>query len=341
MRSTGYVFISLVLHALCVFALTLTPMNTLTPEKADTSIEVKMGEPAETPGTAQSDALPASMPAPAAVVEKAPAPAPAKTIAKVQPQPVPIAKEEPKPAPKPVPVPVKVAAAKPARKTVRAVPVIVDQTNSIDDPKVEDAAVVAEEAPAPAPAPVVEKPKKETPKVVPAAAVAKGTPVPAPKEKLIPVKESAPAGVEAADAETEAKSEDQQRTADPTPVVAGAAGGELPKGGASKEVAVSYLDLRQMNGNKTPVYPMQARLEKRQGQLELVYRVSKDGKVSDVQVSKSSGYKDLDSEAVRAISQFRYVPGQEGWARHPVSFNLKGEIVTLPSRLRGKGAQAD
>lgn len=166
------------------------------------------------------------------------------------------------------------------------------------------------------------------------------------EETLTPVKESAPAGVEAANLEdeTEAKSEDVQKTTDPAPVAVSTQAeeaGDLNKGGASKEGAISYLDLKQMPGNKAPQYPMQARLQKRQGQVELLYRVTKEGKVADVQVIKSSGSKDFDNEAVNAISQFRFVPGQEGWARHPVSFSLKGPVATMPSKLRGKGAQAD
>jgi protein TonB len=177
-----------------------------------------------------------------------------------------------------------------------------------------------------------------------------------PKEILMPVKDSAPDGVEAdtgaqdveqAPAETEAESADVQQAADPSPVAVATATpentqtGELTQGGASKEGAVSYLDLKQLPGNKSPNYPLKARLEKRQGNLELLYHVTKAGKVTDIQVAKSSGFKDLDDEAVRAIAQFKFVPGQEGWAKHPVSFSLKGAVSTMPSKLRGKGAAND
>jgi TonB family protein len=110
----------------------------------------------------------------------------------------------------------------------------------------------------------------------------------------------------------------------------------LGKGGATQAGAVEYTDLKQTNGNKPPVYPMAARLEKRQGQVELLYRVTKDGHVTEVSVAQSSGSQDLDQEAVRAISKFHFVPGQEGWAKHPVVFSLKGETAALPSRLRSK-----
>lgn len=111
-----------------------------------------------------------------------------------------------------------------------------------------------------------------------------------------------------------------------------AAGGV--KAGETKEGAVSYLDLKQTKGNKPPVYPFRARREARQGQVELIYRVTRDGRVTDVQIAKSSGHPDLDNEAVRAVKQFRFAPGQEGWASHPISFALKGEAEAAPSRLR-------
>jgi protein TonB len=98
-----------------------------------------------------------------------------------------------------------------------------------------------------------------------------------------------------------------------------------------------------MNGNKPPRYPLQARKEGREGEVDLLYRVTKEGGVADIQIVRSSGSQDLDQEAVRAIAKFRFVPGQEGWARHPVNFTLKGETAALPSRLRTKvgGAQSN
>ncbi|HMN68435.1 MAG TPA: TonB family protein, partial [Bdellovibrionales bacterium] len=106
--------------------------------------------------------------------------------------------------------------------------------------------------------------------------------------------------------------------------------GELGKGGATQEGAVTYTELKQVSDNKMPFYPIAARRERREGQLELLYRVTKEGTVADMQIAQSSGHKDLDQEAVRAISKFRFVPGQEGWARHPVSFALKGQEEALP-----------
>jgi protein TonB len=156
-----------------------------------------------------------------------------------------------------------------------------------------------------------------------------------------PVKENL-AGVEAmsADEETEATSQEiddsdeQIEGEQPGAAVEKSSTTEQAKGGAGQKGTVSYLDLKQMPGNKAPTYPMQARREGHQGQVELLYRVTKEGKVEGIQIAKSSGFKDLDQEAVKAVSTYRFVPGQEGWARHPINFELKGEAATLPSRLR-------
>lgn len=164
-----------------------------------------------------------------------------------------------------------------------------------------------------------------------------------------PVVDAAPAGVEASDENTEASGDDGKGE-DPTPAPAAAPAAtgksedsnsesELAHGGATKAGAISYLDLKQNPGNKSPMYPLIARREARQGQVELLYRVTKEGKVSDLQIVKSSGHKDLDLEAARAVAQFKFVPGQEGWARHPVAFSLKGMASQAPSKLRN--AQTD
>lgn len=176
-------------------------------------------------------------------------------------------------------------------------------------------------------APVVEDSKldpeiSEEPAVTPPAPVASGEP------EFVPVKESAPAGVEAGEEESSDTGSTEAQSSTPGD------DSELAHGGATKAGAVSYLDLKQSSGNKAPVYPMSARREARQGQVELVYRVTKEGKVADLQIAKSSGFKDLDLEAARAVALFKFVPGQEGWARHPVSFNLKGNSDQAPSKLR-------
>lgn len=100
----------------------------------------------------------------------------------------------------------------------------------------------------------------------------------------------------------------------------------------------SYLDLRQASGNRPPQYPLEARKMGLQGRVILKYFVTDKGSVQDVQVSESSGHKVLDDEALRAISSYRFYPGQEGWAEHPVKFSLSGLKSEIPSDL---GASAN
>lgn len=154
-----------------------------------------------------------------------------------------------------------------------------------------------------------------------------------PKPEMIPVKDMPPVGIEAAaDAETEAVSEDLDKTEDPSPVAVA----EVTGAGSNAGNARSYLDLKQYSGNPSPIYPMKARQEKRQGEVELVYRVTSQGTVSDLKILKSSGHADLDKAATDAISRYRFISGQEGWTKHPVVFSLKGPEETMPSRLRAQ-----
>jgi protein TonB len=159
--------------------------------------------------------------------------------------------------------------------------------------------------------------------------------------EFTPVKEQL-AGVEAANDEEKKPDTDaeapQAKAEDPAPAAAAEAAQGLGRGGENKGEAVNYLELKQFSGNKAPTYPMQARKDKRQGQVDLLYRVTTEGRVAEVQIAKSSGHADLDEAAVKAIAKYRFVPGQEGWAHHPVIFALKGEASELPSKLRSANA---
>ncbi len=95
----------------------------------------------------------------------------------------------------------------------------------------------------------------------------------------------------------------------------------------------SYLGLKQVEGNRPPKYPLEAREQGLQGRVLLNYFVTDDGIVQDVKIAQTSGHKILDEEAVRAVSNYRYYPGQEGWAEHPIKFSLKGLAADIPSQL--------
>jgi protein TonB len=307
MRSSFFVLLSLFVHALCVAAIAITPSR-VSPPEGDKEIEVQVGEPAEQPGVEQ---------APAGQTEAA---------APVTPPPAPV--EETKP----------VTVAKAATRKTRVVKAPMEKVTETKPVKAEAVDTKITELPAKEAVAETSEDKLD-PEIADQAVVTPPAPVSTGEPEFIPVKESAPAGVEAADEDTEAGSQDAKGE-DPAPAPVKSEGENvkedagLAQGGATKAGAVSYLDLKQAPGNKSPQYPMRARREQRQGQVELLYRVTREGKVSDLQIAKSSGYKDLDQEAARAVSQFKFVPGQEGWARHPVAFTLKGIAAQAPSRLR-------
>jgi protein TonB len=50
-----------------------------------------------------------------------------------------------------------------------------------------------------------------------------------------------------------------------------------------------------------PVYPSTAMAAREEGQVILQLRISADGQVLEARVDSSSGYADLDEEAVRSI----------------------------------------
>ena len=104
--------------------------------------------------------------------------------------------------------------------------------------------------------------------------------------------------------------------------------------GGSKRGMRSYQDLRQMPGNPVPQYPAQSRMRREQGDVLIKYFVSSSGRVTELQLIRSSGHPLLDREAIQAASQYRFVPGQAGWTLHPVSFVLTGQDELVGGRLR-------
>lgn len=232
-------------------------------------------------------------------------------------------------APAAAPAPVAAEPA-PAPKVEKVKPVVAQPVVKKQTPK--KAAVVAEKAP------VVEKVEEQA--EIPAQEEVAAEPVK--DEQLSPIVEDIkeePAG----DAKTEAAAvEANPPSPEPAPETGAQNGegtGDLGQGGATKEQAVAYTELKQNKGNKNPSYPLKARKEGRQGEVDLVYRVTKDGLVTDVQIAKSSGHADLDKAAVSAVSKFKFIPSQEGWAYHPVIFALKGDSAPMPSKLRTAGSE--
>jgi protein TonB len=81
--------------------------------------------------------------------------------------------------------------------------------------------------------------------------------------------------------------------------------------------------------NPAPIYPRMARRRGYQGNVVLKVLVSRNGSVSDLKVSTSSGYPVLDQAAIDSVKKWTFVPGMRGhenvemWVRVPIRFELE------------------
>lgn len=81
--------------------------------------------------------------------------------------------------------------------------------------------------------------------------------------------------------------------------------------------------------NPKPLYPQEAREKGQQGKVLLRVEVLINGRVGQIEIKKSSGYKLLDRSALTAVKQYRFTPAsQDGvpissWVNIPVDFQLQ------------------
>lgn len=81
--------------------------------------------------------------------------------------------------------------------------------------------------------------------------------------------------------------------------------------------------------NPAPRYPKMARKRGYQGTVLLSVHVSKQGKVDDLWLFESSGYRILDNAALKAVEDWIFEPGRRGdkvvdmWVEVPVKFELE------------------
>ncbi len=105
------------------------------------------------------------------------------------------------------------------------------------------------------------------------------------------------------------------------------------------EANQSFLDSQGFNSvkkaipiydkNPPPEYPLIARRRGFQGTVVLEVMVKPNGRVGELRVLKSSGYKVLDRAASASVRDWIFIPAIKGnekiemWVRVPVSFQLK------------------
>ena len=61
-------------------------------------------------------------------------------------------------------------------------------------------------------------------------------------------------------------------------------------------------------------YPRASLMNEEQGNVSMAFLVSADGTVVDSKIEKSSGYKNLDKAAIKAISACKFKPGTKDGA---------------------------
>ena len=100
---------------------------------------------------------------------------------------------------------------------------------------------------------------------------------------------------------------------------------------ATEESPQNFLTLRQAPGNRPPAYPKQLRALNVEGKGQLKYFVNRDGHVSKMELTQSTGSAELDQAALDAFTKYKFVPGQEGYTVHKLGFFCENEY-TFPKR---------
>lgn len=114
---------------------------------------------------------------------------------------------------------------------------------------------------------------------------------------------------------------------------------DILKDRSSAEANQSFLDSQGVNSvkkaipiydkNPSPEYPLIARRRSFQGTVVLEVMVDRNGRVGELRVLRSSGYKVLDRAASASVRDWIFIPAIkenekiEMWVRVPVCFQLK------------------
>jgi protein TonB len=94
----------------------------------------------------------------------------------------------------------------------------------------------------------------------------------------------------------------------------------VPAGGAKGNSKPENLP-----GNPAPEYPESSRAAHEQGKVMLLVEVDARGRPSNVQVARSSGFRNLDAAAVRTVHRWRFKPADV--AGVPVADRIQVPVV--------------
>lgn len=103
--------------------------------------------------------------------------------------------------------------------------------------------------------------------------------------------------------------------------------------GASDDQASGALDFRaQLLAHiaKFQTYPLQARLQHIQGRVALSFLLARDGSVSDLRISQSSGFPILDEAALQAVMQAVPLPAIPANLTAPLQIDLPVDFTVRP-----------
>lgn len=317
-------------------------------EVSEAPVVADLPKEAEAPVIAKEPALPSK----AAAVAPPPPPKPApkavkapkipQTLPQAKAVAVPVAEEPMTQEESPVVVPVtQNEAEEPTEEQPEETPVVAPAPAPV---QAQEDAPVEEEKPAPAPTPLVEeitepeqKEDDTDEKLVAAEAELKA------QEEEQAAKEAAAAAAAAKLAE-EARQAEAAKQAEEAKIAESASIGSITGqggDGSSPSEARNLESLRQMPGNKRPQYDRDDQANGRQGQVSFKAYVSKEGAITELQLARSSGHRELDAKSLKAIKSWKFYPGQEGWVEIPFQWDLKGEPQQRsPIRSSSNGNQA-
>ncbi|MFN8792364.1 MAG: TonB family protein [Bdellovibrionales bacterium] len=132
----------------------------------------------------------------------------------------------------------------------------------------------------------------------------------------------------------------QQAQAEQTSSPENGAGSAAQRAGPGTVGELRSLDqLRQMPGNPRPQYSPEERLKGQAGAVIFKAFVTKEGLLQEFQMLQSSGHRNLDFKTLKALKQWKFYPGQQGWVELPFKWDLKGGPQEMPTLLRRRVSQ--
>ena len=108
-------------------------------------------------------------------------------------------------------------------------------------------------------------------------------------------------------------------------------GAEGSGGPAAGETVHALADFKQTAGNPKPKYDREDRMKNRSGTVTFQAFVKKDGSLDEFQMIESSGHRSLDAKTLKALKQWKFAAGQQGWIEIPFRWDLKGGVQEMPS----------